>query len=709
MTKHIGAKPWFKGVTLAILCSLATLSKAEKSNIGPSTQSDPSLIQTKIVGGEVAIEQNWPWMTAYVVTFQDVETTLVVDGINYQTRHFTSGPSGNVSAEIASCGDGQQACENVQDKICLIERGINTFAEKATNCESAGGIGVIIYNNVDGVIAGTVGTDFTGKIPLVAVTKDDGETLIDLVGKNAEMTVSATSQLQQDSSCGASFLGDKWVLTAAHCVDSPNAFLFKMNVGEYDLSDGAEKAIGIANIYIHPEYNEDAINNDIAIIELNESVNAPAIQLADKETTRQLAQNNSAAIVAGWGGRTGYVAGEGPTGDFPDILHKVELNLLSNEACKLKLTGDTITDAMLCADSPLEKGSCQGDSGGPIVVDTNTGIQQVGIVSFGIGCADPNYPGVYTRVAEFTDWLDIISTGIAIEQLQDFGVVPTNIINQTELRVVNNSSESATVTFAIEGDSEFTLDATNCSTLASNATCQLTVNYAAESAGKHGAKIVITSNNSNVKTSYSKLLGFAVASSDELAGVAGPSNTEVSWFSGGDNSWGSNATGGVQSGQIGNLQESILLALIDGAGTVSFDWGVSSEENTDDADDPYDVLELYVNGELIDFISGEVEVQTYADEASKLTLGEGFHTVSWVYSKDPATVAGDDKGYVRNVTFEPVQTTTPDPDPTPTPNPTTPAPEPSSSSGGGSPGWLLILLSGMYLLRRRQITLIKVD
>ncbi len=407
-----------RGLTICSLLVVSSPVLSANDPSSPSVQSNPSLIDTKIVGGQQAEQQNWPWMTAYVATFQSIRTSLNVNGVSYSTRSFSgAAPSGNVTAELASCGDGQQPCTNVQDKICLIERGTITFAEKALNCESAGGTGVVIYNNVSGSISGTLGNDFTGTIPILAITQNDGEELLEKVGQVASLLVAPSSEITQDSSCGATFLGDKWVLTAAHCVDSPNSSVFKMNVGEYDLTDGAENAINIANIYIHPEYDEARINNDIAIVELTESVNAPAVQLANEQTTRQFALNGSPAIVAGWGGRTGYVAGQGPTSNFPDVLHRVELALITNEECRQ--SNRFISDSVICATSPIERGSCQGDSGGPLVINTNSGIQQVGIVSFGVGCADPEFPGGYTRVAKFIDWFDSKSNGIANEQIQE--------------------------------------------------------------------------------------------------------------------------------------------------------------------------------------------------------------------------------------------------------------------------------------------------
>lgn len=706
MTFIQNSKKLLLGTSLLFSCLFSNAVLAKSNVEHPTVQSNKNLVTTKIVGGEVATQQNWPWMTAYVVTFQDISTSLTVEGINYDTRHFTEGPDGDVSAEIASCGDGQQACTEVQNKICLIERGTNTFAEKALNCENAGGVGVIIYNNEEGPISGTVGDNFTGRIPLIAITQEDGESLLQEIGKTARIQVSSVVTLQQDASCGATFLGDKWVLIAAHCVDSPNVSFFKMNVGEYDLSDGAQNATDIANIYIHPDFNADTINNDIAVVELTESLNIPAVQLADAATTRQFALANSTVTVAGWGGRKGYVQEEGPTADFPDILHKVDLTLLSNEQCIPRFGTTRITNAMICATSLEQKGSCQGDSGGPLVIDTNTGPQQVGIVSFGAGCADPDFPGVYTRVSTFLDWIDILTTGIAIQQRQDFGIVPVGNITSTKLLVKNNATQAATLSFTITGNTAFNIDPSNCSTLAVNATCELTVHYSPQINGEHAATINITSNNSEVKTSFSKIIGMAVSTADHLTGIAGPANNSVSWFSGGDSPWTNNAISGVESGSIDHLQDSILLALIDGAGTLTFDWGVSSEENENDIEDPIDVLELYINGQLIEFITGEVQVVPYVDTATNLTLGEGSHTITWIYTKDIDTSAGQDKGFVRNVTFTPDPDSTPvEPTPTPvepTPTPTPPpSPTPNDSSGGGSLTWLSLLAMAMLLSRRK--------
>jgi secreted trypsin-like serine protease len=691
------------GITSALIfmCGFAV---AEKSPFIPSNKANNQLAETRIVGGEEATQENWPWMTAYVFTFNELATSLSVNDVIYETRSFTFGVGGQASGEMITCGIGDAVCADATDNVCLIERGDVDFSAKADNCEAGGGIGVIIYNNEElGNISGTLGEQYTGTIPVVAITRENGLELLDQVGSIASLSVSETTELQQDTSCGASFLGDKWVLTAAHCVDSANASLFKMNVGEYDLSDGAEKAIDIANIYIHPLYDNEGFNNDIALVELvSAPVNAPApVQIADSALTNQYAIENSLATIAGWGGREGYAPNEGPTSDFPDILHKVDLRLSTNAQCREAL-GESfgvpadnvnVTDVMICAAvSEGGRGSCQGDSGGPLVVETGSGVQQVGIVSWGFGCAAAGYPGVYTRVSEFKEWIDTITDGVAIDQIQDFGRTPRNFETIVELRVANNASESTNVSFAIEGDSEFSLDTSNCNNLAANASCQLVVSYSPTFSGSHDAKVIITSDNANVSVSQSVLLGEAFDAANELVGVAGPANDQVSWFSGGNSPWIANTIAGVESGVISDRQESVLIALIEGEGSLTFNWGVSSEENTEDGADPFDTLDFYINNQLIDFISGEVDVSTYDDTRGLLELGPGNHVISWVYTKDDSAFEGDDKGFVRNVVFTPV-----------TPPVFLPTPVISNSSGGGSLGWIMLCLFGLVFRLRTKI------
>ncbi|WP_299080967.1 trypsin-like serine protease [uncultured Paraglaciecola sp.] len=679
------------------------------SPLNASTQGKDQAAETRIVGGEKATKQNWPWMTAYVATYTELVTTLSVNNANFETRAFTEGTGGQANGIITSCGIGDSVCTDVTGNICLIERGEVNFSEKADNCEAGGGIGAIIYNNEEqGNISGTLGEDYSGSIPVVAVTQEDGLALLQQVGSMAALSVSVTAQLQQDSSCGASFLGDRWVLTAAHCVDGPNARQLKMNVGEYDLSDGAANAIDIANIYIHPGYDDKKYDNDIALVELVASVDIAGVQIAEPIVTNLYATENSVATVAGWGGRLGYAPSEGPTKDFPDILHKVDLRLSTNAQCRAEIAESfgaspssvNVTDKMICAAVTTGgKGSCQGDSGGPLVINTGVGVQQVGLVSWGYGCAEAGFPGVYTRVSVFKGWMSAITQGIAITQSHDFGVGLEGEEQTTELRVSNNSDIDVELSFQLTGASDFTLDASSCSALAAGSSCQLSVSYLPAIANQVSAELTITTDNAQVATSSALVSGTTINKAGELLAIAGSTSDAVTLFTGGTNDragWVANSVEGLDSGTTSNLQDSILVAQIAGEGVLTFDWSVSSEANTEleetDPDfEPYDALYLYVNGSLITYISGEVDFTEYS-----VSLAPGTNIINWTYNKDPEAAEGQDKGFIRHLKFTPVDNSPPDDKDPPSGPPTVTAP---NSSGGGSLGYIILALLGLTLRR----------
>ena len=117
-----------------------------------------------------------------------------------------------------------------------------------------------------------------------------------------------------------------------------------------------------------------------------------------RDATEDLVGNNNLEV-AGWG-RT-------ELDHTPAILQKVTVPHVSSEVCNSSSSYQgVITDTMFCAGYQQGgRDACQGDSGGPIVFQKGGSFVQAGIVSWGIGCGQENFYGVYTSVAPFYDWI----------------------------------------------------------------------------------------------------------------------------------------------------------------------------------------------------------------------------------------------------------------------------------------------------------------
>lgn len=233
--------------------------------------------------------------------------------------------------------------------------------------------------------------------------------------------------------CGGTIVDATHVVTAGHCVFGPNGQARELSrvrvlAGTSRLRDGAEpeaptaRDVAVSQMVVRPGFTLDNLDGDAAVLTLAEPLYTgtpvadgtspiapiPLITAAESATFAD-PEGNAEVKISGWGDRApqngsgvGTILG-GSTSDYPQELHTATTRIFKRSTCASTFAGTdaTVNDRVLCAGEPAGGiDSCQGDSGGPLTVVANGRTVLAGIVSLGIGCAQPNRPGLYTRVVE---------------------------------------------------------------------------------------------------------------------------------------------------------------------------------------------------------------------------------------------------------------------------------------------------------------------
>lgn len=209
--------------------------------------------------------------------------------------------------------------------------------------------------------------------------------------------------------CGGSLIAKDVVLTAAHCKGGP----YNVVIGRHDLNDNDGEVIAMKEELPHPNYDPKSTNNDFMLVFLERAADVSNNDLMKLNSQNNVPSMGQSVTVMGWGDTD--IRDNVST--LSDALMNVNVNVISNQECDASegtIDGyddnynEQITQNMLCAEHAKRKDSCQGDSGGPLVIKGANGGSdlQVGVVSWGVGCAHDDFPGVYARVSRAYDWIE---------------------------------------------------------------------------------------------------------------------------------------------------------------------------------------------------------------------------------------------------------------------------------------------------------------
>jgi len=387
-------------------------------------------IQPKIVGGEFSKPGEFPFMAALIYNTA-AQIKLVDDGTTYKSGFLSRGKIEGYKANGIACNwtDSSSGCSSsVSKNICVFYMSLTLGAQtQLSSCTEAGGIAAIVltpenFSGNDALSYLAQAEDLAPQIPVNHLNSGHSQGFVDTFGRfvaaGLPLVIESTPEPRDYAFCGGTYIGEDWVLTAAHCIKGKNKDSFVVNVGTDNLIKGKTNILGVKSFFTLKNYDPKTLSHDIGLIQLKHTpIGVKPLKIAPEEFLAQRIEDLGEATVIGFGLQK--------AGDFfsrSSVLKQANIQIIPQATCSATLFDAynqdrfplelKLDETMFCAGSGNGSGSCPGDSGGPILIKKDSEYLQAGLTSWGISCDD--FPSVFTNAPSFVESIEK-KTGLSLQ------------------------------------------------------------------------------------------------------------------------------------------------------------------------------------------------------------------------------------------------------------------------------------------------------